>query len=219
MSNPRATVALYAMDVDPCTGETTDRIIATLGLRGGRNEQNKFEYRNDILSGYTREYRVVAEINGVPKTRVTKNGLTMGEYVQPVNVWVHAEQNVPGTPPVPFDFSQMEFLTRGVGRDADGNLWGPLQPFPQTGVFIEPPVCEEPTVGTAGAEDGAADDEADDETEPVVEKRGTGGGWYTRARAEAVGDAENKGTSEPALMRVAPQPKRVDMSRPGRGKA
>ncbi|PSN63261.1 hypothetical protein BS50DRAFT_648762 [Corynespora cassiicola Philippines] len=140
-SNPRTTVALYAMDIDPCTGAVTDRIIAALGLRGGRNEQNKFEYRADILGGYAREYRVVAEIDGVPKTRTTKNGLLAGTYVQPVNVWVHAEQNIPGTPPPANDFSQMPWLTQGVGVDESGNLWGPLEPFPQTGVFIEPPQC------------------------------------------------------------------------------
>jgi hypothetical protein len=140
-SNNRATVALYAMDVNPCTGETTDRIIATMGLRGGRNEQNKFEYRNEIMHGYTREYRVTAEINGVPRTRTTKNGLTAGTYVQPVNVWVQAEQNIPGTAPVPHDFSEMAFLTKGLGKDEGGKVWGPLEPFPQTGVFIEPPAC------------------------------------------------------------------------------
>ncbi|KAM5350960.1 hypothetical protein ACJ41O_003683 [Fusarium nematophilum] len=140
-SNNRATLALYAMDVDPCTGETTDRIIATMGLRGGRNAQNKFEYRNDILHSYTREYRVTAEINGVEKKRTTKNGIVSGTYVQPVNVWVQGEQNAPGTPPVPHDFSEMGFLTKGVGRDDDGNVWGPLSPFPQTGVFIEESTC------------------------------------------------------------------------------
>jgi hypothetical protein len=129
------------MDINPCTGAITDRIIAALGLRGGRNEQNKFEYRSDILSGYAREYRVVAEINGVPKTRITKNGLLAGTYVQPVNVWVHAEQNIPGTQPPANDFSQMSWLTQGIGVDENGDLWGPLDPFPQTGVFIEPPQC------------------------------------------------------------------------------
>jgi hypothetical protein len=140
-SNPRTTVALYAMDIDPCTGKVTDRIIAAMGLRGGRNEQNKFEYRSDILSGYAREYRVVAEIDGIPKTRATKNGLLAGTYVQPVNVWVHAEQNIPGVPPPANDFSQMPWLTRGVGVDENGNQWGPLEPFPQTGVLIDPPQC------------------------------------------------------------------------------
>ncbi|KAM6511243.1 Hypothetical protein NCS54_01388500 [Fusarium falciforme] len=185
-SNNRATVALYAMDVDPCTGDATDRIIATMGLRGGRNEQNKFEYRNDILHSYTREYKVVAEINGVERTRMTKNGILSGTYVQPVNVWVQAEQNIPGTPPVPHDFSEMAFLTKGVGRDEDGNLWGPLDPFPQTGVFIEAPNC--PTDGSASSN---------------LARRGGVGLWYSRAKTQAVADAENKGTTA-GFLEIAP---------------
>lgn len=141
VSNPRATVALYAIDIDPCTGEESDRIIAAFGLRNGRNEQNKFEYRADILGGYAREYRVNVEINGVERIVNTKNGLQAGTYVQPINTWVHGEQNIPGVPPIGLDFSQMDWLTLGVGADADGNIWGPLDPFPQAGVFIDPPVC------------------------------------------------------------------------------
>ncbi|KAI0523775.1 hypothetical protein F5B22DRAFT_642876 [Xylaria bambusicola] len=140
-SNPRSTVAMYAMDIDPCTGAVTDRIVAAIGLRGGGNAQNKFEYRADILSGYARDYRIVAEINGVPTTRTTKNGFLAGTYVQPVNVWIQSEQDVPGVPPPANDFSQLPWLTEGLGLDEDGNLWGPLDPFPQSGVLIEPPAC------------------------------------------------------------------------------
>lgn len=132
------------MDVDPCTGKVTDRILANVGLRGGRNEQNVFRWDGSILSGYVREYHAVAMIGNVPKTRLTKNGIMSGQAVQPVNVWIQAEQLVPGTPPVPFDFSQMAFLTAGVGRDENGNIWGPLDPFPQSGMFIDPPVCPAP---------------------------------------------------------------------------
>ncbi|KAK1673330.1 hypothetical protein BDP55DRAFT_614551 [Colletotrichum godetiae] len=185
VSNNRATVSLYAMDVDPCTGATTNRIIASMGLRGGRNAQNKFEYRNNILFRYTREYRVTAEIDGVAKTRVTKNGITAGTYVQPVNVWVPGEQDVPGVPPVSYDFSQMEFLTKGVGADDDGNVWGPLEPFPQTGVLIEPPVC----AAARGLE---------------LEKRGQISRWYGRARADAISQAENVDTTE-AFVNIAPE--------------
>ncbi|KAH9226669.1 hypothetical protein K456DRAFT_1754758 [Colletotrichum gloeosporioides 23] len=188
VSNNRATVSLYAMDVDPCTGTTSDRIIASMGLRGGRNAQNKFEYRNEILFRYTREYRVIAEIDGVAKTRVTKNNLTAGTYVQPVNVWVPGEQDVPGVPPVSYDFSQMEFLTKGVGADDAGSVWGPLEPFPQTGVFIETPVC----AATPAARD------------LKVEKRGSIGRWYGRARADAISQLENVDTTDPVVV-VAPE--------------
>lgn len=132
---------LSALDVDPCTGRTTDRNLALVAMRGGRNERNLFRYDAAILGGYVREYHAVAQINNVPMKRTTKNGLVAGEYVQPVNVWIQAEQLVPGTPPVPHDFSQMGFLTQGVGPDANGNVWGPLEPFPQTGVLIEPANC------------------------------------------------------------------------------
>jgi hypothetical protein len=143
VSNNRVSaLAIYAMDIDPCTGAATDRIVAAVGLRGGANVQNKWEYRADILSGYAREYRIVAEINGVPRTRVTKNGILAGTYVQPVNVWVHGEQNIPGTAPPANDFSQMPWLTQGVGVDENGNLWGPLDPFPQTGIIIDVPQCD-----------------------------------------------------------------------------
>ncbi|KAF2641869.1 hypothetical protein P280DRAFT_541331 [Massarina eburnea CBS 473.64] len=140
-SNPNSRVALYSMDVDPCTGAVTDRILVETGIKNGRNEQNKFEYRLDLTSGYVREYRAVSYINGAPKTRTTKNGLLAGTYVQPVNVWLQAEQLIPGTQPPANDFSMIPFLTQGVGVDEDGNLWGPLDPFPQTGVLIEPPNC------------------------------------------------------------------------------
>ncbi|KAK1995144.1 hypothetical protein LX36DRAFT_640306 [Colletotrichum falcatum] len=201
VSNNRATVTLFAMDVDPCTGATSDRIIASMGLRGGRNAQNKFEYRNSILSRYTREYRVTAEIDGVVKTRATKNGLTAGTYVQPVNVWVPGEQDVPGVPPVSYDFSQMEFLTKGVGRDAEGNVWGPLEPFPQVGVLIEAPACP-----AAAREVG------------VRRRRGQTGRWYGRARADAISQAENVDTTDP-VVNVAPEEARVNAEKKAKKEA
>ncbi|KAJ2978694.1 hypothetical protein NUW58_g7415 [Xylaria curta] len=69
-------------------------------------------------------------------------GSYAGTYVQPVNVWVHGEQDVPGVPPPANDFSQLPWLTEGLGVDEDGNLWGPLDPFPQSGLIIEPPACD-----------------------------------------------------------------------------
>ncbi|KAI1259277.1 hypothetical protein F5Y18DRAFT_433424 [Xylariaceae sp. FL1019] len=141
LSNTRATVAIYAMDIDPCTGEVTDRIVSAVGIKGGANAQNKWEYRADITEGYARDYRVVTEINGVPQTQMTKNGLLAGTYVQPVNPWIQSEQDVPGVPPPANDFSQLPWLINGVGVDEDGNLWGGLDPFPQTGVEPGSPDC------------------------------------------------------------------------------
>ncbi|KAL8357170.1 hypothetical protein RB601_008912 [Gaeumannomyces tritici] len=206
VSNTAATVSLYAMDVDPCTGKTTDRIIASMGLKGGRNAQNRFEYRNDLLRRYTREYRVTAEIGGIEKTRVTKNGLIAGTYIQPVNVWIPGEQDVPGVPPVSHDFSQMAFLNKGVGADDDGNIWGPLDPFPQTGLFIETPNCPvvvRPTptssaVPSATSTEAAAPAATSDAAAaaPVSVRRRGVQSYYTRERADGIASAENKGTTE-----------------------
>lgn len=191
-SNNRATIALYAMDVDPCTGATTDRIIAATGLRGGANEQNKWEYRNNVLARYTREYRATVEVNGIQQTRLTKNGLTAGTYVAPVNVWVQGEQVVPGTAPPPHDFSQMGWLTEGVGA-IDGNIWGPLEPFPQTGVFIEKPVCavETPETPTETPET------------PTPARLRFRRDSLTQARDDAIADAQNVNTVDPGFT-VAP---------------
>ncbi|KAJ4388785.1 hypothetical protein N0V93_006245 [Gnomoniopsis smithogilvyi] len=138
-SNNRATAVLYARDINPCTGVVTNRILAAVPLRGGANEQNKFIYQADLLSRYTREYYVELEVDGIVTTFNTKNGFRAGTYITPVTEWVQGEQNIPGTQPPAMDFSNMAFLTRGVGPDADGNIWGPLDPFPQTGVLAVSP--------------------------------------------------------------------------------
>ncbi|KAK4161149.1 hypothetical protein QBC43DRAFT_303198 [Cladorrhinum sp. PSN259] len=180
VSNPLATITLYSLDIDPCTGQTNKRLIAGFGLKGGANAQNKWEYRADILFGYTREYYVETEINGVAKTFSTKNGLVAGTYVQPVNVWVPGEQNVPGVPPPNYDFSQMAFLTEGVGLDDQGRLWGPLDPFPQSGIAVTSPFClSNPPQPT-----------------PAIKRRASGGRWMSEDRGAAKADAEDRGAED-----------------------
>ncbi|KAK5660755.1 hypothetical protein OQA88_12121 [Cercophora sp. LCS_1] len=204
VSNALASVTLYAMDVDPCTGETNDRIIATVGLRGGANAQMKFRYRNDILSGYTREYRATAEIQGVPKTVVTKNGLVAGTYVQPVNVWIPAELGIPGAQPITHEFIGMDHLAKGVGKDALGRHWGALDPFPQSGVTLPMVVCEEeqeeeeegPTHGTGTIQGPEFEGRK-------LKKRFGGRHAYNPERAAAVESGQDKNTTE-GTVKVAP---------------
>ncbi|KAK7937298.1 uncharacterized protein PG986_014166, partial [Apiospora aurea] len=71
----------------------------------------------------------------------SNNRAQVALYAIDLDPWVHGEQVVPGVAPPANDFSQMPWLTRGVGVDASRNLWGPLEPFPQTGVLIEAPDC------------------------------------------------------------------------------
>ena len=124
-------VGIFAIDIDPCTGQTTDRQIASAPTIAG-DVRNKFNFRMKQPSGakYTREYRLTAA-NGVS---TTLNGIKAGQYVQPVTEWIQPELAVPGLGPIPNDFSGFQHLTQGLGPDDDGNIWGPLSPFPQTGV-------------------------------------------------------------------------------------
>ncbi|KAK1622435.1 hypothetical protein BDP81DRAFT_411276 [Colletotrichum phormii] len=142
-------IKIYAIEYDPCTGEAVDREIAGVSVPG-TEVRNKFEYRIKATQNdnYAREYRVVAGTGTVK----TKNGVLAGQYVMPVSEWIQPEDSVPGRPPSPHDFRSYAFLTKGLGRDAEGNLWGPLNPFPQTGAILydssKCPAATTPTTGT-----------------------------------------------------------------------
>lgn len=125
-------IRIFAIDVDPCTGETTDREITSTSIITGAT-RNKFDVRIVKPSApgvYTREYRITAGAG----TKMTKNGILAGQYVQPVTEWIQAELTTPGLPPPGNEFTGFSHLVKGIGYDEDGVLWGPLSPFPQSGV-------------------------------------------------------------------------------------
>lgn len=127
-------VSIAAIDIDVCTGEPTYRDVLTAAV-DATQPRNKFDQRLRASSGdrYTREYRVVT--TGSPP-KLTKNNITAGQYIQPVTEWIQPELTSPGNSPVAHDFSGFGHLTNGLGRDADGNIWGPLDPFPQSNVKV-----------------------------------------------------------------------------------
>ncbi|KAK3372722.1 hypothetical protein B0H63DRAFT_497084 [Podospora didyma] len=133
-SDPSATVSISAIDIDPCTGEESDRPIGVGQLRPEAGGRNKWLARIDgtLPLDYTREYRAVASTGTV----LTRNGILAGQYVAPILEWIQPELLVPGNEPLIHQFSRMTHLTKGVGPDEDGNFWGPLEPFPQSGVTI-----------------------------------------------------------------------------------
>ncbi len=110
---------------------------------------NKFDFRFTSTAGdrYTREYLFTTSSG----TKLTANGILAGQYVQPVTAWVQPEQLLVGAPPLPNDFSAITYLTQGVGLDDYGNIWGPLTPFPQSGVSVfNVSTCATGTTGTTG---------------------------------------------------------------------
>ncbi|OLN95242.1 hypothetical protein CCHL11_08137 [Colletotrichum chlorophyti] len=146
-SNPNVNpIKIYAIEYDPCTGEGKDREIAGVSVPN-TEARNKFEYRLKATQNdqYAREYRIVAGTGTV----TTKNGIIAGQYVMPVTEWIQPEDTTPGRPPTPHDFRSYSFLTKGLGRDGDGNVWGPLNPFPQTGaILFDNSKCPAPPTGT-----------------------------------------------------------------------
>jgi hypothetical protein len=134
VSDPTITVSINAIDIDPCTGATTDRSIGVGQNRPEAGGRNKWISRSDGTqpSAYTREYRAIASSG----TMLTKNGILAGQYVFPMMEWIQPELLVPGNEPLVNDYSQMKHLVQGVGPDASGNIFGPLNPFPQSGVTV-----------------------------------------------------------------------------------
>ncbi|KAK4169624.1 hypothetical protein QBC43DRAFT_283177 [Cladorrhinum sp. PSN259] len=125
-----AVISVAALDLDPCTGEHTERAIGTMQPRIDGANRNKYQLRFDGTQSvpYAREYIFKAS-TGV---QTTQNGLKAGEFIAPVLEWVQPELINIGQPPIVNDFSTMWHLTKGVGPDEDGNIWGPLEPFPQS---------------------------------------------------------------------------------------
>ncbi|KAK3936824.1 hypothetical protein QBC46DRAFT_452429 [Diplogelasinospora grovesii] len=140
-------VTVYAIEYDPCTGEAKDRQVSSASVIAGAA---RLKFRQTIRSvagdKYAREYRIATSSG----TKMTNNGILAGQYVNPVTEWIQPELTTPGIPPIPNDFSAFTHLTQGLGRDSQGQLWGPLNPFPQSGVAVFdnsqcPPAPQNPT--------------------------------------------------------------------------
>lgn len=154
-------VVINRMEIDPCTGQTTDVQVGTASPVGVRN---KWTWRATSagITKYTREYRVTS----TGGTKSTNGGqITAGQYVAPVTEWIFPEQGVPGLQPGKLDFTQFTQLRDGLGPDANGNVWGQLLPFPdatapapfKTCTGTTTPTSSAPaTSGTAGTGTGTA---------------------------------------------------------------
>ncbi|KAI6321072.1 hypothetical protein MCOR07_004608 [Pyricularia oryzae] len=131
-SAPTARVSMSAVDIDVCTGKTTLREIGSAATRAGQ-VRNKFEFRAKatVPTKYTQQYLFMSD-NGV---KTTKNGIKAGQYMTPVTEWIQPELTTPGLPPPQHHFNDMDYATKGLGFDGT-NIWGPLTPFPQTGVAV-----------------------------------------------------------------------------------
>ena len=135
-TDPTMPVMVFAVDVDPCTGETSDRYYSMVfvdqgppnGAVPGRWRWRPIALEGDFLPP-TREIRAVS-LNGVVDTPVA-NGLYAGQYHAPNFTFIPPENRAIGNPPVPMNFQDFPFLAEGSGpyAGAPGRI-GQLSPWP-----------------------------------------------------------------------------------------
>ena len=128
MTDPSTNVEIHAIDLDPCTGDESERLIGSATPEPGVGGRAKWEFRTDRTSIglYTRNYR----IRLASGTKETTDGILAGQYVQPVTEWIFPEVITPGATPPPLDFSGIGPLVNGFGPDAQGNIFHQLNPWP-----------------------------------------------------------------------------------------
>ncbi len=136
-----ATIQIFAIDVDPCTGEESERSWGTAVPRQqGRRGQWLFRSSDASLSPYTREVGVRIAGGAI----ATPNQIMAGQYISPYPpapdgiIW--PELNVFGDPQIPHEFNLLPFLAQGSGpwlggipgkaQTATGPIVGPLDPWP-----------------------------------------------------------------------------------------
>jgi hypothetical protein len=155
-TDPSRQVHLYAIDLDPASGASTDRDLGTIGVDNtavpgrwrfrppcdpfGTVEPPALVAKNCVMNQAgtflppTREVRAVIEgqqgqIPHTPGAQTAANGLFFGQYHAPILEYIFPE-NVPGTPIVPNNFETIPFLACGGITLSDGTVAGPLQPWP-----------------------------------------------------------------------------------------
>ncbi|KAI3618996.1 hypothetical protein WG66_000447 [Moniliophthora roreri] len=129
-----ATIEIYAIDVDPCTGGETERMWGSVVPRA-LERRGQWRFR---LPPYTRE--VVARI--ATGTKTTPNGVVAGEFVAPYppDGYIFPELIVFGDNQLPHEFDKLPFLAQGSGpwlggipgvpEAETGPIVGQLDPWP-----------------------------------------------------------------------------------------
>ena len=153
-TDPTRTIHLYGIDLGTLTGATTDRDWGTIGVDPGPpagavrgrwrfrppcapfgtivtkpDKQCVMNAANTFLPP-TREMRAVVEGAWVPgQTTTSANGLIYGQYHAPIMLYIFPE-NIPGSPVVPNNFEDIQFLACGGYTSSAGTLVGQLNPWP-----------------------------------------------------------------------------------------
>ncbi len=130
-------VDIFAVDIDPNSGNETHRLLGTvLPEPGAGGRGNKGRFRFEVGKGSfgirTRVYMaqshhgIVQVPNQTRKIHPPQGGLISGQYHAPMFTFQFADAP-PGFPIIPQNFDSMPFLTQGEGGNPSA---GPLDPFP-----------------------------------------------------------------------------------------
>ncbi|KAL0573327.1 hypothetical protein V5O48_008625 [Marasmius crinis-equi] len=134
-----ATIQVYTLDVDPCTGEQSERIWGSVVPRDiDIKGEYRFRSESTALPPYTREVRV----RMVTGTTVTPNGIIAGEFTSPYapEAIIFPELLNFGENDLPYEFDKLPFLAQGSGpwlggvpgvpQAETGPIVGQLSPWP-----------------------------------------------------------------------------------------
>jgi hypothetical protein len=155
-TDPSRPIHLYAIDLDPVSGNETDRDLGTIGVDRaafpgrwrfrppcdpfGTVEPPALVAKNCVMNQAgtflppTREVRAVIEglhgqVKGTPGAQTAANGLFFGVYHAPILEYIFPE-NAPGTRILANNFEAIPFLACGGMTLSDGSVAGQLQPWP-----------------------------------------------------------------------------------------
>ncbi|KAJ7141308.1 hypothetical protein C8R44DRAFT_974860 [Mycena epipterygia] len=137
LANTATTIEFYAIDVDPCTGDETERSLV-IAQPSSVAPVGRVTYRlgKQDASPATREVGFRYTNGPSPGPR----GLTVGQFIQPIFEYIFPELTTFGTQQIPFEFNVMPFLAKGSGPFTYGNylaappatptIVGQLSPWP-----------------------------------------------------------------------------------------
>jgi hypothetical protein len=135
-TDPTEPVDIYGVDVDPCTGATTDRYWGTQPIDQIFNVFGRFRFRplGGTFLPPVREVRVVTQTltqgvipAGIASANTFANGLSAGQYDAPMNVFIFPEGGEIGTR-IALNFEDFPFLADNVGTIGPGRCTASLTP-------------------------------------------------------------------------------------------
>ncbi|OBT62154.1 hypothetical protein VE03_08323 [Pseudogymnoascus sp. 23342-1-I1] len=146
-TDPNTLVSIYAIDINPCTGAESDRLIGSATPENVAGGRSKWEWRSDRqdIGYYTRNYRVKLASG----QKLTTNGILSGQYVQPVTEWIFPEVITPGAVNPPVDFSGIGPLANGFGPYSSGKIFRQLTPWPGATPPTPISICIDPVTSVS----------------------------------------------------------------------